>query len=458
VRLEPHPVSSIGLFIMPFDTLIHNGTIVSCNRTFEIIARGWIGVAGGKIETLGAQDLAAGLPAAAETYDARGGIVMPGLVNTHTHLPMTLFRGMADDLPLALWLKETIFPAERRLITAQSVRWAALLGCAEMALSGTTTCADGYFFEDAVAEAVLAVGLRAVLGQGVLDHPAPGVPQPSRNVAVAGEFCRRWQGRSPLIHPTVFCHSPYTCSDETLIAAKQLCDELGLLFMIHAAETAQELEAIRTSQGVSVIAYLDRLALLDARSLLVHAVWADEADVALIAARRAGVSHNPESNMKLASGIAPIPQMLAAGIPVGLGSDGSASNNDLDLFGAMDAAAKLHKVKTLDPTVLPAEAVVRMATIDGARALGLGEETGSLEPGKQADLIVIDTHAPHLTPIHNPASAIVYAAKGSDVSAVMVAGRWVVKDRRLAGVDLAEIMHHTRIAAGCPPALQPAGG
>jgi 5-methylthioadenosine/S-adenosylhomocysteine deaminase len=436
---------------MPFDTLIHNGTIVRCDDAFEIIGRGWVGISAGRIEAVGRCGEGGGLPEADDAVDAAGGIVMPGLVNTHTHLPMTLFRGMADDLPLSVWLNETIFPAERRLITPQSVRWAALLACAELALAGTTTCADGYFHEDAVAEALDQVGLRGVLGQGVIDFPAPGVPDPSKNIETAREFCRRWGARSPLLRPAVFCHSPTTCSAATLTRAKELCEELGLLFMVHAAETEDELKAIRASHGASVVAYLDRLGLLDARTLLVHAVWVDEADIALVAERGAAVSHNPESNMKLASGIAPVEGMLAAGIRVGLGTDGCASNNDLDLFGAMDTAAKLHKVKAMDPTVLPAEAVIRMATIGGARALGLGSEIGSLEPGKQADLIVIDTHAPHLTPMHNPASAIVYAAKGSDVSDAMVAGRWVVRDRRLSGVDIEEVMENTRKAAGVGP-------
>jgi 5-methylthioadenosine/S-adenosylhomocysteine deaminase len=442
---------------MPFDTLIQNGTLVCCNPAFEIIDRGWVGISGGRIEALGRGAEDGVLAEAGEVVDAAGGIVMPGLVNTHTHLPMTLFRGMADDLPLAVWLNEHIFPAERRLVSRESVRWGALLACAEMALSGTTALADGYFHEDAVAEAVEAVGLRGVLGQGVIDFPAPGVPDPSKNIEAAREFCRRWENRSTTVRPAVFCHSPYTCSAETLTRAKALCEELGLVFMIHAAETGEELKTIRSSHGLSVIGYLDRLGLLDARTLLVHAVWVDEADIEIVAERGASVSHNPESNMKLASGIAPVARMLAAGIRVGLGTDGCASNNDLDLFGAMDTAAKLHKVKAMDPTVLPAEAVIRMATIEGARALGLPEDIGSIAPGKQADLILIDTHAPHLTPMHNPASAIVYAARGSDVSDAMVAGRWVVRNRRLVGVDLEEVMENTRKAAGLESGRRPNG-
>jgi 5-methylthioadenosine/S-adenosylhomocysteine deaminase len=429
---------------MTFDTLIHNATLLTCNPAFDILDGGWIGVSGGRIQALGTGPTRGGAEAR-ERIDARGGIVMPGLVNTHTHLPMTLFRGLADDLPLETWLKEHIFPAERAAITPASVRWGALLACAEMALSGTTTCCDGYFYAEAVAAAVHDFGLRAVLAQGVIDHPAPGVPDPGRNLSVARQFCSRWQGRSERIRPSVFCHAPYTCSLETLVGAKRLCEEFGLLFQTHAAETRWESEQLRSTHGTSSVGLLERAGVLDERALLAHCVWVDADDIAVIAGRRAKVSHNPESNMKLAAGVAPVAQMLAAGITVGIGTDGCASNNDLDLFPAMDTAAKLHKVMRLDPTALPAETVVRMATIDGARALGLDAEIGSIEPGKQADLIVLDTRKPHLTPIHHPASAVVYAAKGSDVRTVMVAGRLLVRDRRVVTIDLEEVMDHVAL-------------
>jgi 5-methylthioadenosine/S-adenosylhomocysteine deaminase len=424
---------------MTFDTLVHNGIFLTCNPAFDIMRGGWIGVSGGKIQALGPKT-AERRPEARETIDARGGIVMPGLVNTHTHLPMTLFRGLADDLPLESWLEDRIFPAERAAIHPESVRWGTLLACIEMALSGTTTCCDGYFHEAVVAGAVHEAGLRAVLAQGVIDHPAPGVPDPGQNLSLARQFCRDWLGRSEKIRPSVFCHSPITCSKQTLVDAKRLCDEFGLLFQIHVAETRGENEHIRSAQGVSPIAYLDRLGVLDERTLLAHCVWVDDEDIAVIAERGARVSHNPESNMKLASGVAPVVQMLSAGITVGLGTDGCASNNDLDLFGAMDTAAKLHKVQRLDPTVLPAEAVIRMATIDGARALGLDRAIGSLEPGKQADIIILNTRAPHLTPMHHPASAIVYAAKGSDVQTVMLAGQLLVENRTVPSMDVEAIM------------------
>ena len=429
-----------------YDTLIQNALILTGTPACEVVPAGWLGVRGATIAALGRMPAPAG---AAQVIDAGGGILMPGLVNTHTHLPMTLFRGLADDLPLERWLREHIFPAEAAVLNPATARSGALLAGVEMLLSGTTTCADGYFHEDAVAEAVEAVGLRAVLGQGVIDHPAPGVPDPAGNLAAARRFCRAWLGRCPRIRPSVFCHSPLTCSPETLVGAKRICRELGLLFQVHAAETRAEVERIRAAHGTTPVGLLDAAGLLDERTLLVHAVWLDEGDIARIAARGARVSHCPESNTKLASGIAPVARLRAAGVPVGLGTDGAASNNDLDLFPAMDFAAKLHKVAGCDPTVLPAEAVLRMATLEGARAIGLEDEIGSLEPGKQADLVLLDTRTPRLTPMHRPASALVYAACGADVRTVLVAGRVVVRDRHVLTVDVTSAMDDVaRIAAG----------
>jgi len=432
---------------MQFDTLIHNAVILMCNPGFDILREGWVGVSGGKIQALGTGP-ASGRTEARERIDARGGILMPGLVNTHTHLPMTLFRGLADDLPLQAWLNDHIFPAERTVIRPETVRWGTLLACAEMALSGTTTCCDGYFFAEAVAQAVHDFGLRAVIAQGVIDHPAPGVPDPALNLSVARQFCNRWLARSERIRPSVFCHAPYTCSAETLSGAKRLCEEFGLLFQVHAAETRWENEHLRSVHGASPVGLLARAGVLDERALLAHCVWVDADDIAVIAGRRTKVSHNPESNMKLGSGVAPVVEMHAAGITVGIGTDGCASNNDMDLFQAMDMTAKLHKVMRLDPIVLSAETVIRMATIDGARTLGLDGEIGSIEIGKQADLILIDTRKPHLTPIHHPASAVVYAAKGSDVQTVMVAGRLLVRDRRVATIDPEEALHQVARISG----------
>jgi 5-methylthioadenosine/S-adenosylhomocysteine deaminase len=427
---------------MAGDIIIRNAHVVTVNPAFDIIPNGTVHIHDDRIAAVGpaADAESAGFPEGAEILDAAGGMVMPGLVNAHTHLPMTLFRGLADDLPLHIWLNEHIFPAEARHIRPETAAAAALLGCAEMLLSGTTTCCDGYFHEAQVAEALLQSGMRGVPAQGVIDFPAPGVPDPTRNIAAAREFIESFKERSPLITPSIFCHSPYTCSADTLVQAKALARELGVLFQIHVAETRSEREQSLAAHGQPPIQYLSRLGLLDAQTLLVHAVWTDAAEMEIIAASGAGVAHAAESNMQLASGVAPVPAMLKKGIAVGLGTDGCAGNNNLDLLQEMDTVAKLHKVFNNDPTIMSAREVIRAATIEGARAIGLDHAIGSLEPGKQADLIIIDTHQPHLMPLYHPESQIVYAARGADVHTVLVAGRKRVANRRLVDLDPAAVM------------------
>ena len=425
---------------MNFDTIIHNCTIITVNPEFDIIKHGTICIKDGRLEQISAKAHDQESPDSKKVIDAKGGIVMPGLINTHTHLPMTLFRGLADDLPLNIWLNEHIFPAEQKHVNPETVRYGTLLACSEMLLSGTTTCCDGYFLEDTVAKAVNDSGMRAVLGQGVIDFPAPGVSDPSENIKTAVEFAKKWLGVSPNIIPSIFCHSPYTCSTRTLKDAKAYADNKGILFQIHVSETKQELNQIQSEHRMTPIEYLDSIGILDANTLLAHCIWIDEHDIEIIAKQNAKISHNPESNMKLAAGIAPVPRCLKAGITVGLGTDGCASNNDLDLFQEMDTAAKLHKVVSHDPTVMDAKSVIIMATIAGAKAIGLGNETGSIEVGKQADLIIIDTDKPHLTPMYNPVSHIVYAAQGSDVRDVLVAGEFLVRNRKLLTLDINNIL------------------
>jgi 5-methylthioadenosine/S-adenosylhomocysteine deaminase len=425
---------------MDFDIVIHNGLIITVNSDFEIIENGMVGISKGTILKIEARADDKPLPEAKEIIDANGGIIMPGLVNTHTHLPMTLFRGLADDIPLALWLDELIFPCEVKYLTPETVCLGTLVACAEMMLSGTTTCCDGYFFEDDVAAAIYESGIRGVLGQGVIDFPAPGVPDPSDNIENAVRFVEKWLKVSPLITPSIFCHSPYTCSQETLKKAKAASDSKALLFQIHAAETKNEYVRIQTEHHTTPVKYLDSIGILDKNTLMVHGVWLDDDDIEIIAKRRSTVSHNPQSNMKLASGIAPVPSLLTAGVTVGLGTDGCASNNDLDLFQEMDTTAKLHKVNLFDPTVMDAETVLKMATIDGAKAIGLDKHIGSLEPGKQADIIILDTNTPHLVPMYNPISHITYSVQGSDVREVMVAGRILVSNKNLLTIDLEDVL------------------
>jgi 5-methylthioadenosine/S-adenosylhomocysteine deaminase len=430
---------------MHFDTVIHNGVIVTMNPSFEIIESGIIGIHAGKITYLIMETPESPIPEANNRIDAEGSIVMPGLVNTHTHLPMTLFRGLADDLPLDLWLTEHIFPAEAKHIHPESVRWGTLLACCEMLLSGTTTCCDGYFLENYVAAAFQESFMRGVLAQGIIDFPAPGVPNPDGNVDEAIKFVEKWKQKSPLIRSSIFCHSPYTCSEKTLKNAKKAALDADVLFQIHVSETYGERQDCERQHGISPVRYLDKIGLLDTNTLLVHADWVDDTDLEVIAKTGACISHVPESNMKLASGIAPVPKMLKAGITMGIGTDGCASNNTLDLFTTMDVCAKLHKVNTLDPTVVDARTVLEMATISGAKSIGLGDLIGSLEVGKSADIIIIDIRKPHLTPIYSPISHLVYAVKGSDVTDVLIAGKHVVKKRHITTLDSDEIIEKVKM-------------
>lgn len=431
-----------------YDLIIHNGTAVTVNAGFDIIDPALICINNGVIESVKAATGGSPLPDAVEVVNAGGGIIMPGLVNTHTHLPMTLFRGLADDLPLDTWLNEHMFPVETEFITPENVRWGTLLACLEMLLSGTTTCCGGYFLEDDVASAVVQTGLRAVLAQGVIDFPAPGVPDPALNVAHAAGYVDKWMDQAATVTPSIFCHSPYTCCAKTLTAAKDAANRKGVLFQVHVAETKQESENSFKEHGLSPVGYLDSLGILDENTLAVHAVWTDKTDIRILEERRVKISHNAESNMKLAAGIAPVPAFLDAGITVGLGTDGCASNNDLDLFGEMDSVAKIHKATTLDPTVMDAATVLKMATINGARAIGLGNVTGSLEPGKQADIIVVKTSQPHLVPLYSPESHIVYSMRGADVSDVIAGGKILVRGRQPVYLDQERIIGKVMEIAG----------
>lgn len=419
-----------------FDKIVHNGIVVTVNSDFDVIPDGIICIENDRIVRVQSGMSQMQIPDALEFIDARGGIIMPGLINTHSHLPMTLFRGLADDLPLMQWLNDHIFPAEQTAINPNSVYDASLMGCTEMLLSGTTTCCDGYFFEDKVAQAVEASGMRAILGQGIIDFPAPGVPDPSKNIDHAVEFVKKWQHRSPLIRPSLFCHSPYTCSETTLIKARKKATQSGVLFQIHIAETRNEWDQIQSEHGTSPVNYLNRIGILSPGTLLVHTIWVDEHDFQIMEQTGVSVSVTTESEMKLASGIASIPDFLDHNIPVGLGTDGCASNNNLDMFQEMDMTAKLHKVNLEDPTAIGAHTAVQLATILAARSIGMETLIGSLEPGKQADLIIIDTQKPHLTPMYDPVSHIVYAAKGSDVNDVIIAGRCIVRDRKIRTIDV----------------------
>lgn len=425
------------------DLLITHATLLADPATGHVQEDGYLAVADGAIAEIGEMSGLPVAPGADRIIDADGGLVLPGLVNCHCHGAMSLFRGLADDLPLMTWLNEHIFPAEARLVDARMVYWCSKLAAAEMIMGGVTTVADAYFHEDAAAKAFCETGLRTVAAQGIIDFPAPGVPDPRQNIAAAADFLSAWQGKNPLLTPALFCHSPYTCSRETLQRAKALAREAGSLFFIHLAETQEELARIRQQHGCTPAALLHRLGVLDENTVCVHCVWLEEEDIALLRKTGAKVVTCPESNMKLGSGVAPLSKLLAAGIPVGLGTDGCASNNDLDLFQEMGSCARLHKVTALEPTCMPATAVLAMATIMGAGVCGLGGEIGRLAPGLRADCIIIDAKQPHLTPLHNP-ETLVYAGRGSDVSTVLINGRVVMRERRICSFDLAETMTEVR--------------
>jgi 5-methylthioadenosine/S-adenosylhomocysteine deaminase len=426
------------------DFLIHNALVLTLEPSGSPLFPGFVAVKGSVIAAVGRAAEPAALPQAREYIDAQGGLVLPGLVNTHCHAPMVWFRGLADDLPLEAWLTRKIFPAEAGWLNEDKVYWGTLLAAAEMILGGITTVADGYFFEDRVRRALDRAGLRAVAAQGLVDFPFPGVPDPKDNLKAAAHFLDTAGEVSDRVTSAIFCHSPYTCGPDTLKGAKALTRKAGVPFFIHLAETRREVEDLKAQIGLSPAAYLDSLGILDEQTVAVHAVWLDASDIDLLARRGVRVSHCPESNLKLASGTAPIPELLARGVPVGLGTDGAASNNNLDLFGEMSLAARLHKVWQGDPTVLPAHEVVALATREGARVLGLEDRVGTLTPGKQADLIVVDLDRAHLTPLYDPCSHLVYAARSFDVRHVMVAGRWLLKDRRLLTLDWPDLASRAR--------------
>jgi len=419
------------------DILVTNGTVVTVDDADTLIPSGAVAIKGERIADVGPVRRLAKQPAR-RVIDAGGGIIMPGLVNTHTHAAMTCFRGLADDLPLMTWLNEHIFPAEARL-DEEKVYRGAMLACVEMILSGTTCFCDMYLFEDAVARAASDAGIRAVVGEVLYDFDSPNYGPIEKGFDYARRMFAEWKN-DPLISIAVEPHSPYLCAPELLQRAASLAREQQALLVIHLSETQSEVAGIKQRYGCTPVEHLANLQILAPNLLACHCVVLSDHDIELLQRWDVKVAHNPESNMKLASGIAPVPALLDAGICVGLGTDGCASNNNLDLLLEMDTAAKLHKAAALDPTVLDASTVLRMATIQAARALGLGNITGSLEPGKRADLIIIDTHRPHLTPMYHPVSHLVYTIRGSDVAASIINGRVVMQNGRLVSLDVEKIM------------------
>jgi 5-methylthioadenosine/S-adenosylhomocysteine deaminase len=370
-------------------------------------------------------------------------IVMPGLINTHTHATMTLFRGFADDLPLMTWLNDYIFPAEAKFVDPEFVYLGTKLAAWEMTRSGTTAFCDGYFYEDEVGKVAHEVGIRAWLGEGILQFPSPSLADPGKTIAHSRRFISRWLN-DDLCRPTVFPHGVYTCTPELLTQAYALAEEFDLIYQIHVSESAAEVRQVREQYGMTPVELLDSLGCLSSRTLAAHCVALDDSEIRILAQRGVNVAHNAESNMKLASGIAPVPAMLAAGVNITIGTDGCASNNNLDMLTEISTVAKLHKISTMDPTVLDECTAFTLMTENAAKALKL--DAGMLEPGKLADIITLDGHAPNLVPVYNPVSHVVYAASGSNVKDVVVNGRIIVRDFTSLTVDEEALIRECRKA------------
>ncbi|HVS90016.1 MAG TPA: amidohydrolase [Candidatus Acidoferrum sp.] len=426
------------------DLLVAGGMVVTMDGERRVLEDGTIAVKGDAILAVGPRAEIEGKYAGAQRIDARGKLVLPGLINGHTHVPMTLLRGLKDDVTLDVWLTKFIFPAEAKNVNEDFVRWGTRLAALEMIRGGTTTFADMYYFEDAIAEETKAAGMRGVLGETVIDFPTPDSKTPGQTLAYTENFLQRWKGDA-LIHAAVAPHSIYTDSEKTLKDAAALARKYGAPILIHVAEIRKELNDSREKNGATPVQYLDRVGLLGPDVVAAHCVWVDEADRKILAERQVGCVHNPASNMMLASGVAPVIEERAAGVHVGLGTDGPAgSNNDLDLMEEMDLAAKLQKVTKMDPQALGAKAAVEMATIEGAHALHMEKEIGSLEAGKKADLILIRLDAPNAVPMYEVYAQIVYALKASDVETVVIGGRVVMRDRKVLTVKESEVIAKAR--------------
>ena len=412
------------------DLIIKGGTVVTMDRSRRVIDNGGVAVKDGRIVAIGNSAEIDRSYSAREVIDAAGKVVVPGLINGHTHVPMTLFRGIADDLDLQEWLTKYIFPAEAKNVTEDFVRVGARLGLAEMIRSGTTTYCDMYYFEDAIADETFKAGMRGVLGETVIDFPVADNKTNAEAMAYVERFVAHWKGNS-LITAAIAPHAPYTVSEEHLKAVRAFSDRTGAPIVTHISETKREVDDSIKARGAAPIDYLNRIGFLNDRVIAAHVVWPSEEELSLLKKLGVGIVHNPQSNMKLASGVAPVPEMLKRDLPVGLGTDGAASNNDLNLWEEMDTAAKLHKLISKDPKVVSAQEAFEMATIRGARALHLENEIGSIEKGKRADLVIVDLDDLNQTPYYNIYSDLVYAAKAGDVRTVVIQGRVVMLDRKL---------------------------
>jgi 5-methylthioadenosine/S-adenosylhomocysteine deaminase len=417
--------------------VISAGTVITMDASGRVLSPGAVAVDGREIVAVDDPAAMASRFKGRESLHAPGDVVLPGLINTHTHAPMVLYRGLADDLALMEWLERYIFPAEAKTVSPAFVRAGTRLAVLEMIRSGTTAYADMYYFEEEIAKATKEAGIRGVLGQTIIRFPVADARTPADGLARAEIFLREWAD-DELIVPAIAPHAMYTLDTATLKAARAIADRERAPVIIHLAETADEVKMSRERHDATPVQYLESIGFWGPRTLAAHGVWLTPDDIGILARRQVGVSHNPESNMKLASGTA----------PVGLGTDGAASNNDLDMFEAMRQAALLHKLTSGDPRALPAAVALRMATRDGARILGLDREIGSLEPGKRADMIVVSMAAARQTPAYDPVSHLVYVTRGDDVRSTIVNGRFVMRDRRVLTIDETAVLEDARTWAG----------
>jgi 5-methylthioadenosine/S-adenosylhomocysteine deaminase len=420
------------------DLLVLGGTLVSMDKERRVIQDAGVAVLGGRIVEVGSRRDISRAYAAQQTVNADGRIIIPGLINGHTHIPMTLFRGLADDLDLQDWLTKYIFPAEAKNVSEEFVRAGTRLGLAEMIRGGTTTYCDMYYFEDAIADETAKAGVRGVLGETIIDFPVADNKTNAEAMAYTERFVKKWQGHE-LITPAIAPHAPYTVSEEHLKAARAFSDRTGAPIVTHLAESKREVEDSIKARGASPIDYLERIGFLNNKVIAAHVIWPSPSEIGVLKRLGVGVVHNPQSNMKLAAGVSPVPKMLAEGLMVGLGTDGAASNNDLNMWEEMDTAAKLHKVFSGNPKVMSAQEAFELATIHGAQALHLENDIGSIEKGKRADLVIVERDSLNQIPLYNLYSDLVYATKSNDVETVIINGRIVMRDRRLLTLNEAEI-------------------
>ncbi len=426
------------------DLVIANGTVVTMDPAGRVLRPGSIAIDGTDIVAIDRPEIIRQQFRGTDTIEAWGSVIMPGLINTHTHAPMVMYRGLADDLALMEWLQKYIFPAEAKTVTPAFVRAGTRLAALEMIQSGTTTYADMYYFEEEIAKETKAAGLRGVLGQTIIQFPAPDAKTPADGLARAEAFLKDWKD-DPLITPAVAPHAMYTLDGPTLMACRELAKRYNVPTIIHLAETKAEAHTAQERFKSSPVAYLESLGFFGRGVLAAHGVWVSPPEIAILKSRGVAVSHNPESNMKLASGTAPVPAYLAAGVPLGLGTDGAASNNDLDMFEAMRVASFLHKLTTNDPTAVSARTALEMATIGGARALGMDRRIGSLEPGKRADVLVVSMSSARQTPMYDPISHLVYTTRGDDVQVTVVNGKVLMRGRKVLTLDEQAVLKEARM-------------